>query len=105
MADDAMSGAAQGAAQGSALGPYGTAVGAVVGGVAGFMSGRRKQKAARAEKQRQQRIRETASPAHLADVMKSLQPMMKMIVASGLGPQFQTMVNDSLAKHGLTGSG
>jgi hypothetical protein len=105
MADDVVSGAAQGAAQGSALGPYGTAAGAVIGGIAGFMGGRRKQKAARQERRRQERIRATASPAHLADVMKSLQPMMKMIVASNLGPQFQAMVNDSLAKHGLTGTG
>jgi hypothetical protein len=105
MADDALSGAAQGAAQGSALGPMGTAAGAVIGGVSGFMAGRRKQKAARNERRRQTRIRALASPAHLADVMKSLQPMMKMIVASNLGPQFQTMVADSLAKHGLTGTG
>lgn len=101
MANEATSGAMQGAMQGASFGP----VGAVVGGISGFMSGRRRQKAARQERRRQARIRTIASPQHLADVMRALQPMFRELVAAGLGPQFQTAVADNLAKHGLTGTG
>jgi hypothetical protein len=105
MANDAFEGAASGAAQGSTFGPMGTAIGAGIGAISGFMSGRRRQKAARQERRRQERIRMKASPEHLADVIKSLTPMFREIVASGLGPQFQTAVADNLAKHGMTGTG
>jgi YmgG-like glycine-zipper protein len=106
MASETASGAASGAAQGAAVGgPYGALIGAGIGAISGFMSGRRRKKAERAERRRQERIRQKASPQHLAAVIQSLQPVFREIVASGLGPQFQTQVNDSLAKHGLTGTG
>lgn len=105
MANDAVSGAAQGAASGMSFGPVGAAVGGIIGGISGFMSGKRRKAAAREERRRQARIRMKASPEHLAQVMQSLAPMFREIVASGLGPEFQTMVADNLAKHGLTGTG
>lgn len=106
MASETASGAMQGAATGTAVMPgVGTAIGAGLGALSGFMAGRRRKKAEKNERRRQERIRQKSSPQHLAEVMQSLQPMMREIVASGLGPQFQTMVSDSLAKHGLTGTG
>jgi hypothetical protein len=105
MASETASGAASGAAQGASFGPYGAVIGAGIGAISGFMSGRRRKKAERQERRRQERIRMKASPEHLGDVIKSLTPLFREIVASGLGPQFQTAVADNLAKHGLTGTG
>ena len=102
---EVLSGAGQGAATGASFGPMGAVVGAGIGALSGFMSGRRRKKAERQERRRQARIRQIASPAHLAETMTALAPMFKQIVASGLGPQFSAMVADSLAKHGMTGTG
>jgi hypothetical protein len=104
--EDILGGAAQGAASGTAVAPgYGTAIGAGVGAISGFMAGRRREKAAAQERARQRHIRNLATPEHLKDVMTSLQPMFREVVAAGLGPQFQESVAQSLAQHGLTGTG
>src|SRR6266481_4410882 len=107
--EGALGGAASGAATGSVFGPIGTVVGGVVGAAAGFFGGRSKKRAAEERMRKirasQARIRGLASPEHLAEVMGKLQPMMRQIVASGLGPQFQAQVASSLAAHGATGTG
>lgn len=102
----ALSGAASGAATGTAVMPgIGTAIGAGIGAIAGYIGGKKKKKAAKAEKKRQENIRRIASPEHLTELMATLQPMMREVVASGMGPSFQEAVAQSLAKHELTGTG
>jgi hypothetical protein len=108
--EGALGGAAQGAATGTAIAPgIGTLIGAGVGAIAGFFSGKGKARAAaehlRKVREAQARIKQLASPEHLAEVMGKLQPLMRQIVASGLGPQFQQQVASSLAAHGATGTG
>lgn len=49
--------------------------------------------------------RDLATPEHLMEVVKLLQPLMKELVAQGMGPAFQEMVSRSLATHGLSGTG
>lgn len=105
MADSTASGAAQGAMAGASLGPWGAVAGGVLGGISGFMSGKKEARARAEEKARQERIRQIASPQHLDQLIQHFQPLFREIVASGLGPQFQTAVADNLAKHGMTGTG
>lgn len=106
MASEVVSGAASGAAQGTAIMPgWGTVIGAGVGAISGFLGGRRRKKAEREERRRQKRIRQIASPEHLKELMAGLQPVMREIVAAGLGPQFQDAVNTNLAQAGLADTG
>jgi hypothetical protein len=88
-----------------AAGPWGALVGAAIGAVGGFARQRAQNRKIAQMKAEAARMKFLASPQHLNEVMTTLQPLMKNIVASGLGPQFQQSVNQSLAEHGLTGTG
>lgn len=105
MNEAGLQGAEEGAATGSAAGPWGSLIGAGVGFVGGMMRGKAQAEQARRKRAALERMRGLATPEHLKEVMDHLQPLMRQIVESGLGPQFKQNVDESLAAHGLTGTG
>ena len=101
----AASGAASGAAAGASFGPWGAVGGAVIGGISGYLSGKSKKRAIEERNQQLRKARALATPAHLKELMVSMSPMFREIVAAGLGPQFMQEVSVGLSRHGLTGTG
>lgn len=96
----------QGAAAGTAIMPgYGTAIGAGVGFLSGIIGGLASDQARKRAETKRRRLAFLASPQHFQDVIGSLQPLFRELVAQGMGPAFQEEVARSLAQHGYTGTG